>query len=311
MAVEPGASSRTHRRVIDHYPASIERVVSGDARVALHELSGNPRLPPLLISHATGFHAHAYLAVAQRLADRYHVYGIDHRGHGATESPSGDTIDWADCGADTAAVGRRIAPGGGLVGVGHSMGGATLLLAARRDPELFERLVLFEPIVFPPSDDADSVSTSPLVVGALRRKRRFDSYDQAYDNYASKPPLDQFAPAVLHNYVDYGFAPVEEPDGTDGGVELRCTPEMESATFAASMSNGLWNQLADIDVPVVVIGSGDGDGPALIAPTIAARLGNARFVSLPDQNHFGPFVRPEVLAEEVLRSRNQMSGGEP
>jgi pimeloyl-ACP methyl ester carboxylesterase len=296
--------------VIDHYPAHIERVVSGNASIAVHELAGVPGSPPLLLSHATGFHAYAYLAVAIRLADRYHVFGMDHRGHGATPSPDGDRIDWSDCGADTAAVGRRCAPAGGLVGVGHSMGGATLLLAARRDPQLFDRLVLFEPIAFPPSDDPDAAANSPLAVGARQRRRHFDSYQQAYDNYASKPPLNQFDPAVLRTYVDYGFAPVTQHDDSDAGVELRCTPEMESATFTASMSSGLWDQLPDIDVPVVVIGSGDGDGPALVAPLVAERLANARYVSLPDQNHFGPFVRPDRFADEVLSSP-RMSGSGP
>jgi len=289
--------------VVDHYPDDVERIVAGTARIALHELAGAARSLPLLISHATGFHAHAYLALATRLASRYHVFGMDHRGHGASRAPDGDTIDWADCGADTAAVGRRVAPAGGLVGVGHSMGGATLLLAARRDPGLFERLILFEPIAFPPGDQADTATNSSLVVGALRRRRRFESYDQAYDHYASKRPLNQFDPEVLRNYVDYGFAPVTLPDGTDAGIELRCTPEMESATFAASVNNGLWSQLPYINVPVVVIGSGDGDGPAAIAPLVAERLGNARFVSFPEQNHFGPFVRPDLLAGEVLRDR--------
>ncbi len=298
MAVAP---ARTLQRVIDHYPPDVERVVSGSARIAVHELAGDSSSPPLLISHATGFHAHAYRALATRLATRYHVFGMDHRGHGASRSPEGATIDWADCGADTAAVGRRLAPDGGLVGVGHSMGGATLLLAARRDPGLFEHLVLFEPIALPPGDQAVAATNNPLVVGALRRRRRFDSYDQAYDHYASKRPLNQFDPAVLRSYVDYGFAPVALPDGTEAGVELRCTPEMESATFAASVSSGLWNQLPDIDVPVVVIASGDGDGAALTAPLIADLLGNAQSVSFPEQNHFGPFVHPDLLADEVLR----------
>ncbi len=42
------------------------------------------------------------------------------------------------------------------------------------------------------------------------------------------------------------------------------------------MTNGLWEQLPNIDVPAVIIGSGDGDGPAAIAPLVAKRLGNAR-----------------------------------
>ncbi|HUF96824.1 MAG TPA: alpha/beta hydrolase [Ilumatobacter sp.] len=283
--------------MVDHYPPDITRVGSSDAQIAVHVLAGDPSRPPLLISHATGFHAHAYLPVAQRLADRFHVFGIDHRGHGATASPGGNTIDWTDCGADTAAVARSIAPDGGLVGVGHSMGGATLLLAAHRDPQLFSRLILFEPIAFPPSEDANAAKGSPLATGALRRRRRFDSYDHAYDNYASKPPLNQFDADALRNYVDFGFAPIDDHDGV--GVQLRCTPEMESATFVASMESGLWDLLPHIATAVIVIGSGDGDGPALIAPRVAERLPNAEFVSFPDQNHFGPFVDPGAFADTV------------
>lgn len=296
--------------MVDHYPEDTVRVPSGDARIAIHEFGGASSLPPLVISHATGFHAHAYRALAGCLADRFHVWGLDHRGHGVTASPDGDAIDWADCGADTAAVGRVLAPNGGLVGVGHSMGAATLLLAARRDPRLFSRLILFEPIAFPPDDSADASSNSSLAVGARRRRRRFDSYDQAYDNYASKPPLNQFDPQVLRDYVDFGFFPVEPEAGPDesgvgesgvgeAGVQLRCSPEMESATFGASMTSGLWNELPHITTPVVVIGSGDGGFPALVAPDVAQRLAHGRFVSFPDQNHFGPLVDPAALAAQL------------
>ncbi len=287
--------------VIDRYRGDIVRVESGVARVAVHELAGTAAHPALLVSHATGFHAHAYLAMARHLGDRFHVWGLDHRGHGATPLPESASsehpvLDWRDCGDDTASVARSLADGRPIVGFGHSMGAATLLLAALERPHLFRRLVLFEPIAPPPPDDPRFPDPNRLAEGALRRRRRFDSYDAAYDHYVGRPPLSWFTPASLRHYVDFGFAP-EPPPGT--GVTLRCTPEVESATFSGAATSGLWDALPRIEVPVVVIGSGEADGPAQIARPIAERLPDARFVSLPEQTHFGPFSHPAEVAAVV------------
>ena len=124
--------------------------------VAVHELSSGGAAPPLLISHATGFCGHAYAPLAAALGDRFRSLAIDHRGHGATMPPPGwevgEGVDWRRFGDDTLAVARAIDAPGRLVGFGHSMGGSSLLMAAHRDPSLFARLVLFEPIARPPAD---------------------------------------------------------------------------------------------------------------------------------------------------------------
>ena len=56
-------------------------------------------------------------------------------------------------------------PDGGLVGFGHSMGGAGLMMAAHRDPGLFDVIVAFEPIVFP-DRNPPSDGPSTMVEGA-------------------------------------------------------------------------------------------------------------------------------------------------
>ena len=43
--------------------------------------------------------------------------------------------------------------------------------------------------------------------------------DEAYENFAGKPPLDVLDAEVLRAYVDHGFA--DTPDGT---VRLKCAP---------------------------------------------------------------------------------------
>src|SRR5690606_34879654 len=114
-------------------------------------------------------------------------------------------------GDDALAAARAVAPNGGLVGFGHSMGGACLLMAAHRDPGLFDLIVAFEPIVFPPRDpDAEATNASTLSVGARKRRASFDSFDQALANYSSKPPMMAFHPDVLRYYVGHGFRPAPE-----------------------------------------------------------------------------------------------------
>ncbi len=152
------------------------RVPSSDnVSVAVHEFGGTGR--PLLLSHATGFHGWCYLPIADALSDEATSFALDYRGHGDTARPDGWAVDWEQYGDDAVAVATAIAPDGGLVAFGHSMGGACLLMAAHRNPGLFDHLVVYEPIVFPPRDPdacrrARGRTCRKAHVGAERRSRR-------------------------------------------------------------------------------------------------------------------------------------------
>src|SRR5215211_1592773 len=117
--------------------------------IAVHELTpvADGR-STLLCSHATGFHGHCWLPFTEVLNDRFHSIALDYRAHGHSTDPQSRQIDWHDFGEDARAVvdalGLR-----GCVGIGHSMGGAALLMAELARPGSFRALALFEPIVFP------------------------------------------------------------------------------------------------------------------------------------------------------------------
>ncbi|MDW3213194.1 MAG: alpha/beta hydrolase [Ilumatobacteraceae bacterium] len=277
------------------------RVPSSDGiDVALHELAGDDVLPTLLISHATGFHAHCYEAIAASLADRFHSVGLDYRGHGATDLDPGWATDWSRFGDDALAAARRLAVP--IVGFGHSMGGAALLMAAHREPTLFERLVLFEPIAHPAAPAGASeqeIDANPMVQGALRRRRTFASFEAAYDNYRAKPPMSVMTPPVLRNYVEYGFRPTVDADGAPA-VTLRCAPEVEAGIFATARNNGVWGLLTEIETPCVVIaGRVETSEPSFQTRSIAERLPHAQYVQLDHQTHFGPFSHPTEVAELI------------
>lgn len=268
---------------------------SDGVAVAVHRFGGPDEAPRLLISHATGFHAHCYAPVAARLNRDFQVYGLDHRGHGATPAPPGWTVDWSRFGDDTLAVAREIAPDGGLVGVGHSMGGSALVMAASRDPGLFRRLVLFEPIAFPAAAPRIGASEEhPIVSGARRRRRVFASAEDAIANFARKPPLSVMTPEVLRCYVEHGFHPVAD------GVELSCSPDIEAGIFMAARDNGVWDLLRHVEVrTTVVTGRIDEMQPSGRAEDIARELPNGGILHLPHQSHLGPFSHPDEFAELV------------
>ena len=267
------------------------------ASIAVYEMAGDSSLPPLLISHATGFHAHCYQPVARSLGDRYHVWGLDHRGHGQSTVPTDWEVHWQRFGFDARLVAEHIAPEGGLVGVGHSMGAAALLMAARHDPGRFDHLVLFEPIAFPPTEYS-SDEDLPIAQGARRRRRRFPSRQAAVDNYSSKPPLALMTPEVLTDYVEHGFT--EVVDDGEPAIELRCTPEFEAAVFVTSGTNGVWDLLPEVVTPTTIVsGVVDETEPSRISEAVARRLPNARYHLFSDQTHFGPFSHPTEFAALV------------
>jgi pimeloyl-ACP methyl ester carboxylesterase len=264
--------------------------------VAVHELGPSASGPPLLISHATGFCGHAYAPIALALGDRFHTLAMDHRGHGATRPPpgweSGRDVDWRRFGDDTLAVARAIDGRGQLVGFGHSMGGASLLMAAHRDPSLFARLVLFEPIARPATDETIDASGWPIVVGARRRKPVFPSFQAAFDNFDRKMPLSLMTAESLLGYVEHGLRPT-----SDGQVELCCPPELEAAIFELGPHNCVWDLLAEIDMPVLVVaGAYEPDQPSATAIEIAEELPRGELLVLPEQGHLGPFSHPHEVA---------------
>jgi pimeloyl-ACP methyl ester carboxylesterase len=278
------------------------RAASSDhVNVAIHEFGGAGR--PLLLSHATGFHGYCYLPIADALSDDFRSYALDYRGHGDTARPDDWDVDWAGYGDDALAAARAVAPDGGLIGFGHSMGGAGLLMAAHRDPGLFDLIVAYEPIVFPPRDidphDGTENNGTVLSRGARKRKASFPTFGDAIANYSSKPPMMAFDPDVLRLYVAHGFRSAPE------GVRLKCDPEHEARTFDTGGTHTTWAELPDIHTRVVVVaGKVDEFGPAAIAQEIAGQLPNATYIEHDEWNHFTPFIDPAAIAAIVLDASN-------
>lgn len=262
--------------------------------LAVHELGGDPAGRPLLFCHATGFHGRVYRAVAEELGDR-RCLGVDFRGYGDSTEQDGD-LRWEGFADDVLAVVDHLELER-VQAVGHSKGGAALLLAEQARPGTFERLVCFEPIVFPgPPPGQDPAGENPLATVTRHRREHFDSFEQAIERFASKPPLGSLRADVLDDYVRHGFRPTD-----DGGVTLKARREHEARTYDTGSQHGAFDRLGDVACPVLVVHGGDGGFPAVVAPMIADALPLGSLLPMTDLGHFGPLEDPVAFADVVRR----------
>jgi pimeloyl-ACP methyl ester carboxylesterase len=272
-------------------PDPLRAPSSDGVRVAVYDLGGAG--PDLLLVHATGFCAGVWTPLAPALTRSNRVVAIDVRGHGRTPAPEAG-MDWHGTAADVLAAVDALSLERPF-GVGHSMGGASLLLAEQARPGTFRGMWLFEPIVFPTDLEGARSGSNPLAEGARRRRARFDSAEAAFDNFAAKPPLSALHPAALAAYVRDGFEEAE-----DGSVTLRCAPEVEARTYEMGARHAAWDHLDEVACPVVVArGRADGPGPSGFAPAIAQRLRRGRLEEHPSLGHFGPLEDPAAVAERI------------
>ena len=262
--------------------------------VAVHELGGQG--PPLLLAHGTGFCAGVMVPLAAELAPRFRCVAMDLRGHGASPAPAEADFAWQALGEDAAAVvgSLGLAP---AFAVGHSSGGAALLLAAAEHPGWFEALWCFEPILWP---DLSAVvhRGERLAQRALRRRARFASRQDAASNFEGKPPFSAFDPGVLPAYLDCGFD--ELPDGS---VELRCSPEVEAQMYRMGVAFDGFSGLARVTCPVTVArgAASEAVGPEVVAEQVAV-LPAGRSVELPGLSHFGPLEDPTRVASAIFQA---------
>ncbi len=269
-------------------PASVD---SADGTpIATYDLGGSGT--DVLLVHATGFHAGVWMPLVAQL-DEIRPTLLDVRGHGRSGVPEAG-MDWNGTAEDVLATVDAL----GLerpFGVGHSMGGASLLLAELARPGTFRGLWVYEPIVIPPQIvAAGDGAENPLSAGALRRRDRFPSLEAAYANYRSKPPFSALDAEALAAYVLGGF----RQDGDE--VTLRCRPRVEASTYQMGARHLAWDRLGELTCPVVVArGSDEVPGPAGFAPLIAQRIPGALLEEHPRLGHFGPLEDPAGMAVAV------------
>ncbi len=270
--------------------------------------------PLLVFAHANGYPPEAYRTFLEPIIQEYQVFSFYLRPFW----PGTDPIkmqDWRTFRDDYIPAVRSIIEeygeppdrSGKVIGVGHSLGAMTTLMAAIQTPSMFQLLVLMEPVLFPRSWGMAMrllapfgvlKEIHPLIRGTLKRKTRFDSREAMYQNYRNKTVFSGLSDQVLRDYVE-GLA----ADIPEGGVSLKYSPAWEARIYETGGRADwvIWRNLGKVQCPVLVI-RGE-DTYVLHDPvfkSMAGKLPNGEFHTMAGTGHLVSLEAPRRTAEVVL-----------
>ncbi len=120
-----------------------------------------------------------------------------------------------------------------VVGIGHSSGAAATLLAAAKRPDLFEQIILLDPVVFSGRKRLaiwlskklglwESYSPAKKV---MRRRVDFPDREEAFEYFKQKQLFKNFHPKSFESYINHGLAP------SDNGLKLVFSAQVEADIF--------------------------------------------------------------------------------
>jgi pimeloyl-ACP methyl ester carboxylesterase len=265
-------------------------VSNSDVRLNYLDWGGDG--PPLVLIHATGFHAALWQPIAERLAERFRVVAVDQRGHGDSDNPP-DGYRFETFAEDL----QCVIEGLGLerpIAAGHSSGATTIVVHAAAHPGVIQRAVLIEPIL--PKQDWYTAPpggrhASSLSEGARKRRPVWPSTAELFEAYRERDTFRTWREDQLRLYIEEGtFA------RDDGQVELKCPPEIESKFFDAVMLTDFWTLLPQIRMPSLVLWGPEGNLHGRLADHVQEALPQARTTVVPNTSHFLPQERPDEVA---------------
>jgi pimeloyl-ACP methyl ester carboxylesterase len=253
--------------------------------------------PVALLHHANGFCKGVWALVADALRTHWRVVAIDARGHGDSSKPEGPTAyAWGHFAEDLLGVAEQLRAECGqpiALGIGNSFGGTSLIGAAARRADLFERLLLVDPVIPPPFDATMPAERHEhfrrLVDGARRRRAHWPSRAAARAWCAARTLFASWRPEAIELYLLDGMR-----ERADGSLELKCPGAIEAAIFAGSTTIDIFSLATRVRCPTLFLWAQEADFPLPLYEMVAASMPNAR-VETVASDHLVPMVHPELV----------------
>lgn len=190
-----------------------------------------------------------------------------------------------------------------VVGFGHSLGAIVSVLAANKRPDLFSKLILIEPVIFP------KIMTTvnhlmpmsirkkyvPIAKVALRRRDHWSSEQEIFDSYRKKRIFAAMSDESIWDWIKAGIVADDR-----GGVTLRYTKQWEAHIYA-TVTNVL-DALDNLTIPSYIMRGEKTDViTAKMWRKLNAKYPNERLIEYKNATHLLPIERPDEVAKDILR----------
>lgn len=261
--------------------------------------------PTLVVVHGGPDFDHRYLLPEMDgLADGFRLVYYDQRGRGASFHERSLDVTMASEVADLDAV-RQAAGADTVALLGHSWGAVLAMEYARRHPARVSHLVLVNPA--PPSSAA--AATTRAAITAMRTPEELDALaawrvDPRYQVGDIAADLAvyriHFRPAMVDPaHLDAVLPRLRAGFRPEGILAARAIEDRLYAETWESNRYDLLPQLAQLDMPALVV-HGDRDFiPAHVAHDLASAIPGCELVTLPNCGHFAFLEQPERFRHAV------------
>ena len=239
---------------------------------------GSPENPALILLHGGHQQAHSWDLVSLNLAQHYHVFALDQRGHGDSEWARDVDYSGTAQAADAAAFITALGLAGKPVVIGHSMGGRNAMLLARSAPDLLRALVVVD--IGPEISDAGRNA----IAGFVRANEEFNDLEhfienvRKYDPYRKREHIERTVKYNMLVRSDGKY--ISKCDGTARRLGIRPSLPQDTLTL---------DDAATLNLPVLVVRGADSN---ILAPDAAERVRDAlpqgQLVTVPKSGHGVP-----------------------
>lgn len=264
----------------------------------------------LVFAHANGFPVGSYSPLLNRFQEGYEVVGWESRPLVAGTDPQ-EISSWKVL-SDDLGSGIQNRFNKPVIGVGHSLGGVCSLMTASSNPQLFQALVLMDPVLFSGLRSLSwglmkrwgQAHTMPLMARALRRRDSWPDRETARRAWTGKPAFDGWSDEAFDAYLEHGV--VEDQDS--GGYRLRYPKAWEARVFELT-PHDVWGVVARLQVPVLVL---RGERSDTFMPGAARKFerksscADCRVVK--GTGHMLPMQQPDGVAEMIMEWLAQNAG---
>jgi pimeloyl-ACP methyl ester carboxylesterase len=212
--------------------------------VRLHYLEwGTPGKQPIVMLHGLNVQAHTWDPVARRLAEQYHVFAPDLRGHGES--------DWSKTGYRVRSMMHDISGFVDQIGigdfhlVGHSAGVRVAISLAGERPGVVTKLVLSD--AGPGTTRAGAEFMRDFIQRTVAI-RGFRNEQEAWDYYRAEHPewREEFIDLHVLHQLRRNWA---------GKLVLKADPDVQWITGSASLPDVkyLWEVSANLTMPTLLM----------------------------------------------------------
>ncbi|CAG8495053.1 13228_t:CDS:2 [Cetraspora pellucida] len=300
-------------KIISHiFPASLERKVPGQGghlRIAANsyvttdiDTKNNYGKISLVFAHATGFHKELWNPIIKKLhKQRYRwnggdIWTLDCSNHGDSALLNHDVLpnsfSWLDFSRDILQLIDEAKIQKPIIGIGHSFGGTSMLMAETIRPGTFASIIAIEPIIHPILSKEFKLNSTAV----KKRRDRWPDRETAHAGFSMNPFFQSWDPEMLNLYVQYGL--YELPSGE---VALKCPKTQEYYTFfhESVIQFSSFYQLPKIQCPTLfVVGTKSTYDFKDLALLKASQCRYSEIISM-DAGHLVPMEKPAQIVDII------------